>query len=327
MEYELAPNKTTGAMRTTNNLASHVRLACAAAVTAWALTIAVPATAQPWVPAQGEGSVSLLYQNYYTLGHYDLLGHPNTNGATHNKALALEIDYGLTDTIGFVIDIPFIASKYTGPPSYFVAGIQTFPGPLDDGTYHGAIQDFRIEMRRLFMAGPVALTPFVGGTAPSHEYETKGEAVPGRGRPELQLGASVGLPLDQLLPAAYTHVRYGLAASPPEDGHSAVRSLIDLAAGVHVLPRVGASGIFAWQIRNKGPLAPELADDWANHDRFIVGNFFNAGAELTFVFTRSMDVSATWMQTMAGKNGAHRARLFTVGVTWSLGAGFSGFGP
>ena len=309
------------------NLASRVRVACIAVVTASALSAAVPATAQPWVPAQGEGSVSVLYQNYYTLGHYDLLGRPNTNGATHNKALALEIDYGLTDTIAVVIGVPFIASKYTGPPSYFVAGIQTFPGPLDDGTYHASIQDFRIEMRRLFIAGPVALTPFAGGTVPSHEYETKGEAVPGRGRPELQLGASVGLLLDRLLPSAYGHLRYGLAASPPEDGHSAVRSLIDLEAGMSVLPRVGAGAIFAWQIRNKGPLAPELADDWANHDRFIVGDFFNAGAEITFAFARSMDVSAMWMQTVSGQNGAHRARLFTLGVTWSLDAGFSGFGP
>jgi hypothetical protein len=297
-------------------------LAGAVAVAA-SLATEIPAAAQPWVPAQGEGSVSALYQNHYTLGHYDLQGRPNTNGATHTKTLAFELDYGLTDSIGLVIGVPFIASKYTGPPSYFVAGIATFPGPLDDGQYHGAFQDFRVEIRRLFLAGPVAVTPFAGATVPSHKYETRGEAVPGRARPELQIGASVGLPLDRLLSGAHLHLRYGLAAAPPESGYPAVRSLIDVEPGVNVLPRVGVRGILAWQLRNKGPLAPELAADWASHDRYIVGNFFNAGAGLSFAMTRSLDLSVTWIQTVSGKNGAHRARLFTVGIARGFGGGFS----
>jgi hypothetical protein len=310
-------------MRPKITRATRRRLGCVIGVTASTLAAGLPAAAQPWVPAQGEGSVSIVYQNYYTLGHYDLQGRPNTNGATHTKAVALEIDYGLTDAVGLVIGVPFIASRYTGPPSYFVAGIRTVPGPLDDGRYHGAFQDFRVEIRRLFLAGSVAVTPFAAGTVPSHGYETRGEAVPGRGRAELQIGASVGLPVDRLLPGAHLHVRYGLGAAAPKNGYSAVRSLVDLEGGLNVLPRVGVRGILAWQLRNKGPLAPELAADWANHDRYIIGNFLNAGAGLTILTTRSMDISAMWLQTMSGTNGAHRARLFTVGATWSFGGGFS----
>ncbi len=310
-------------MPATNQRRLYRELTCAAGVTASIVAAPTTSTAQPWVPAEGEGTVSVFYQNYYTLGHYDLQGRPNTNGATHSKAMAVDLDYGVTDTIALVVGVPFISSKYTGPPSYFVAGIETFPGPLDDGTYHGALQDFRVEVRRMFTAGSVALTPFVGGIVPSHEYETRGEAVPGRGRPELQLGASVGVPLDRLLPGASMHLRYGLGAAPPDEGYSSVRSLIDLEAGVSVLSRVAVRGLLAWQIRNKGPLAPELAADWANHDRFIVGNFFNAGVGVTLVSSSWMDVSALWVQTVSGKNGAHRARLFTIGATWSFGGAFN----
>jgi hypothetical protein len=303
----------------------HRRSLCVAAVFAAIAGAPRIATPQPWVPPRGEGSVSISYQNYYTLGHYDLQGRPNTNGATHSKAVALDLDYGVTDRIALVVGVPFISSKYTGPPSYFVGGKVTFPGPLDDGTYHGALQDFRVAVRRMFIAGPVALTPFVGGTVPSHEYETQGEAVPGRGRPELRLGASLGVPLDRLLAGASMEVRYGLGAAPPEDGHSSVRSLIDLEGGVRVLPRLDMRGVLAWQLRNKGPLAPELAADeenWPDHDRFILGNFFNVGVGATLVSIGSMDVSAFWMQTVSGKNGAHRARLFTVGATWTFGGAF-----
>ena len=266
--------------------------------------------------------MSISYQNYYTLGHYDLQGRPNTNGATHSKAVAVDIDYGVTDRIALVVGVPFISSQYTGPPSYLVAGIPTTPGPLDDGTYHGAVQDFRIEARRMFTAGMVALTPFIGGTVPSHDYETRGEAVPGRGRPELQLGASMGVPFD-VLRGASMHVRYGLGATPPEQGYSAVRSLIDVEGGVSVLPHLEMRGMLAWQLRNKGPLAPQLAADWATHDRFIVGNYLNAGVGATLVSIGSLDLSALWMQTVSGKNGAHRARLFTVSATWSFGGAFN----
>lgn len=309
-------------------VASLKRAGCSAAgVAIYQVVFAGAASAQAWVPAQGEGSVAITYQNYYTLGHYDLQGRRNTNGATHSKALAVELDYGITDSLAFVIALPFVASKYTGPSSYFVAGIQTFPGPLDDGTYHSDFQDVRVEIRRRVGGGPMAVTPFVGGTVPSHAYETVGEAVPGRGRPELHLGVSVGLPLEQLLPTAYVQTRYALGVSAPEDGFAGVRSLIDLEGGANVLRRVGLRGLLDWQFRNKGPLAPELAADWTHHDRFIVGNFFDAGAGLTIACTESIDVSAVWLQTVSGKNGAHAARVFNASVTWSFGGGFTGFGP
>jgi hypothetical protein len=296
-------------------------------VVAARLGLASPVLAQPSVPPRGEGTVSVTYQNYYVTGHFDLAGRENTNGATHTKSLAAELDLGLTDTLGLSVSLPFIASKYTGPESYRVAGILTFPGPLDvDRTYHGAFQDFRIEMRRLFLAGPVAVAPFVGVSIPSHEYETRGEAVPGRHRPEVQLGGTAGVPLDQILPGAYAQVRYGLGASPPLQGFSAVRSNIDLEAGCAVTTRLAFRGLFDWQFRLKGPLAPQLEQDWVNHDRFIVGDYFNAGGGTTISVTRSMEIYGVWVATMSGKNGAHVGRLLSVGAAWSFGGAFGGFG-
>jgi hypothetical protein len=58
------------------------------------------AGAQSWVPARGEGSVSLTFQNYDVAGHFDALGRKNTNGGTQSQAVVTEFDYGVTDTIG-----------------------------------------------------------------------------------------------------------------------------------------------------------------------------------------------------------------------------------
>jgi hypothetical protein len=305
----------------------HVRLVDVSLATLTALLMGpVSLWAQPWVPGQGAGSVSLTYQNYYTVGHFDLRGNQNTNGATHSKSLAAELEVGLTNKLALTVGIPFIASKYTGPPSYFVAGIETFPGPLDDGAYHGAFQDFRVDVRRLFVAGPVSVAPFAGVTVPSHEYETKGEAVPGRHRPEFVAGASAGATLDPVLPAAYVQVRTAFGAMPELDGFPATRNITDLESGYAITRRLTVRGLLGWQFRIKGPLAPELAPVWANHDRFIVGNYFNAGGGTTISVTRSIDVYGVWISTVSGKNGAHASRSLAVGVSWGFGGGFSGFG-
>ena len=296
------------------------------ALLAVGLVHAVPVSAQPWVPAQGEGTVSLVYQNYYVVGHYDLRGNQNTNGATHTKSLAAELEVGLGDNVALTVGLPFISSKYTGPPSYFVAGKETFPGPLDDGSYHGALQDFRVDVRRLFLIGTLPVAPFAGVTFPSHEYETRGEAVPGRHRPEFVVGASAGGALGRFLPAAYAQVRAALGAMPELDGFSAVRTTIDLEGGYAVTSRLTVRGLVGWQFRIKGPLAPELFGHWEHHDRFIVGNYFNAGGGTTISLTRSIDLYGVWISTLSGKNGAHAARSLAVGASWSFGGGFSGFG-
>src|SRR5947208_4058421 len=162
------------------------------------LASAAPLCAQPWVPPQGEGTVSVTYQNYYVTGHFDIQGHSNTNGATHAKAMIAEVDVGLTDTIALTVTLPFIATKYTGPEDYFVGGIATHPGPLDDRQYHGTFQDVRLEARRVWWAGPVAFAPLAGVSIPTHDYETRGEAVAGRRRRGLEIGASAGADLDRL---------------------------------------------------------------------------------------------------------------------------------
>src|SRR5262249_50272462 len=154
--------------------------------------------AQAWIPSKSEGTVSLTYQNYDVAGHFDAQGRKNNNGGTHSHAVISEVDYGITDTTALTVSLPFIMSKYTGPPVYFVGGVLTRPGPLDDGTYHGAFQDVRLEARRVFWAGPVPVAPFVGASFPSHDYQTEGEAVPGRHRRDLQIGANVGVNLNRL---------------------------------------------------------------------------------------------------------------------------------
>ena len=291
------------------------------------LASAAPLHAQPWVPPQGEGTVSVTYQNYYVTGHFDVEGRSNTNGATHAKAMIAEIDFGLTDTVALTVSLPFIATKYTGPEEYFVGGVPTHPGPLDDRGYHGTFQDVRVEARRVCWAGPVAFAPLAGVSIPTHDYETRGEAVAGRHRRELQIGATAGADLNRILPRTYMHGRYSLAAAERVQGFSSIKSNVDVEGGFDVSERVSIRGLASWQFRHKGPTIAQLAaSDWLGHDRFIVSSYFNVGGGITLPITRDAELHALWVETVSGSSGAHRARMLAIGASWSFGSGMGGFG-
>ena len=281
--------------------------------------------AQAWVPTRGEGTVSLTYQNYDVAGHYDAQGRKNNNGGTQSQVAVTEVDYGVTDTIAVLVSLPFVASKYTGPPVYFVGGIETHPGPLDDRRYHGTFQDVRLEARRLFWAGPIPVAPFVGASFPTHDYETVGEAVPGRHRRDFQIGTNAGINLDRWRGGAYAHARYGYAAAQRIEGFPFTRSNIDLEIGCPAVSGLVLRGIINRQIRHQGPSVRELSGDWEHHDRFIAPSYTNLGLGVS-VPVGGLDVYALWLGTAAGNNGAHRARTVAAGVTFGFGSRLSGLG-
>jgi len=282
------------------------------------------ARAQAWVPAKGEGSLSFTYQSYDVVGHFDVFGNKNNNGGTYSQSLITEVDYGVTDALGLTVSLPVIASKYTGPPVYFVGGHKTSPGPLDNGNYHAAVQDLRIEVRRLFWTKSIAIAPFGGFSFPTHDYETVGEAVPGRHRRDYQIGASAGTDLGRAVPDAYVQVRYAYGTMQRIDDIPFTRSNIDIEGGKAPVEWLVVRGLVNWQIRHDGPTLARLSDDWVDHDRFIAPSFVNVGGGTSVSVTHSMDLYAMYVVTVAGSNGAHRGRLLAVGTTWGFGQALGG---
>ena len=112
------------------------------------LTAAVsasPAFAQAYLPAQGEGTVSVLFSDMFGKYHY-LPTKTYDLGHIRTETLLLDVTYGLTDKVAITVGIPWVASRYTGAfphPLANLTGVQ----PLDDGTYHQTFQDLRFDVR------------------------------------------------------------------------------------------------------------------------------------------------------------------------------------
>src|SRR3954470_5107599 len=139
------------------------------------IATAAAARAEAFVPEQGEGTVSILFQDALVKYHY-LPTTPVDRGHVHSDSMLVDVTYGLTDRIAVSIGIPWIAAKYTGAtPHPLVDSSGPVPvlyggNPLDDGSYHATFQDFRFDVRYNLTKRGLILTPFVGSILPSHDY-------------------------------------------------------------------------------------------------------------------------------------------------------------
>jgi len=280
---------------------------------------------QAWLPPKGGGALSLTLGDYSFDGHFDAEGNKDPFGGTRAESLWLEGIYALADGLALSAGLPFVTTKLTGS---FPEGVPL--GPLDDGKYHGDFQDFRFELAWNVVPGDFALTPFVGLGVPSHEYEYKGEAVPGKALREATLGVAAGRSLSPLLPRAYLHARYAYAflETADADVDKLDRSNLDTELGYQASSRLLVRLLARWQVTHGGLDLEDMRhhpDFFRSHDRAARTNYFNLGAGAAFAVGPSWDVYAIFIKTLAGEN-AHQSRSLSFGATYYFGGGFGG-GP
>jgi hypothetical protein len=118
---------------------------------------------QAWVPPKGEGEIALSYQDLFTRDHFNSDGTRHDYGHIRLFDVVQEIDYGVTNKFAVNVSLPYGIGKYHG----------SFPHqlPIDDGDYHGALQDFHVGFRYNLVKRPFQFTPFVAVALPSHHYE------------------------------------------------------------------------------------------------------------------------------------------------------------
>src|SRR4029453_17652325 len=85
----------------------------------------LPSHAQAWLPAQGEGVVSFVFQDQYFKFHVGP-GARADFGPTPSRAILADVTYSLRDNVAVSVGIPWIATKYSGPRPH---PLPDFSGP------------------------------------------------------------------------------------------------------------------------------------------------------------------------------------------------------
>jgi hypothetical protein len=123
--------------------------------------------AQAWLPPAGDGTLTITYQDTTARGELDREGEPYwVEGKTRTHTFAPEIEWGLSERVALNVTLPFIAARYRGDHAH---GFDHHgaPSSLEDGTYHGGTQDFRLGVRYGLKRGTLAVAPFAEGVVPS----------------------------------------------------------------------------------------------------------------------------------------------------------------
>jgi hypothetical protein len=305
---------------------------------------AFPVSAQPYIPAQGEGTVSLAYHSIFTHGQLDTFGTQLTSSGgprngTDSHGLLWFVEYGLSDRIAVHASLPYIQTRYQGCCAHTV-GLQGQPSTLDDGTFHGSFQDFYFGSRfKLLESTRFAVTPFVEVIIPSHHYESLGQSAVGRDLRALVAGAAIGGFADNLLPGLHFQARLSYAFLQKAVDIRPNRTAIDSAVGYFVTPRLAIEFVQTFQytydgvdwIRPPGSIGlhdgrPMNRDYVLNHDRLARSNALALGGGASFAVTENVGVFGTMTKLAWGQN-LPAPRSLTVGLNWSFQTRWSASRP
>jgi hypothetical protein len=285
--------------------------------------------AQAFVPAQGEGTVSVLFQDAVVKYHF-LPTTPVDRGHVHSDSLLVDVTYGVTDRIAVSVGIPWVAAKYTGStPHPLVDASGPVPvlygvNPLDNGSYHETFQDFRFDVRYNLTKRGMVLTPFAGSILPSHGYSYFAHAAPGRHLKELQLGMSAAKLLDPILPGLFVQGRYSYGFTERILDISHNRSNFELELGYFLTPKLRLLSLNTAQITHGGidltlnsrvDLGPLL---FSHHDQIDRINALNLGGGAAYSVSDKIDVFGSLLHTVAERNGHAVDHGLTFGLSWSF---------
>jgi hypothetical protein len=273
--------------------------------------------AQAWLPLQGEGQVTITYENLYVRDHFDYQGKRFDAGPIRTNTIVTTFEYGLTNKLTLDSELTHVTSKYEG----FVGPVPH--GPPDTGFYHPTFQDARIGIRYNILSKQLLVTPFIGAVIPTHHYETRGHTAVGRDLHELQIGVNVGRDLGDIIPRTYFQVRYSYAFVEDVRQFNLNRSNADWEFGYFATPQLSLRFTGAWQHTYGGlryPLDSGIPDFHELHDRAAKSGFVRVGGGLSFSLTRSLDLHVDLGNTAKGTN-THGTRGLSLGFSWRFSRG------
>ena len=289
---------------------------------------APPARAQAWLPAKGEGAVSVLFSDIFSKYHFQRTT-PVDRGHIRSDSLLVDVTYGLTDRVAVSLGIPWIAAKYTGPlphPLVDTSGpIPVYYGvnSVDGGSYHGTFQDFRFDVRYNVTKRGMVLTPFIGTIVPSHDYAYCAHAATGRNLNEVQIGVSGARLLDRLVPGLFVQgsYSYGIPAKVLDISHN--RSNVSLEVGYFATPKLRLLGLATGQhshggIDDTGTLRATKPELFFVHDKIQREHYLNLGGGVSYALSEKTDLFGSVVHAVKKRNGHAIYYGATVGVSWSF---------
>jgi len=290
---------------------------------------------QAWLSPKGEGTASVLYQYGFDRLHVFADGRTKDRGHTFLDSVLLDADFSVTSKLAVRVSLPYISGRYLGRNGHtLVRGQPETAVALDNGNFHGSLQDFRFDVHYSLSQGALKVVPFVQAVLPSHHYETLGHAAVGMNVREYRVGVNLGRRLNPILPNAFVQGRYAFGFSQEVANIAPKRSYAAFQLGYFLTSRLSLQGAAVLTYSHNGinhdyNLFPDdLTDEqWLNHDRISRVNLLDLGANIGFSFNRSTNMVVGVGHSVWGANTHLRTMVVSVGFVKAFGTRLAGDRP
>jgi hypothetical protein len=278
------------------------------------LAAASTASAQAWLPAKGEGSVSVLFSNTLSTRHY-LPDIAYDRGHIDSNTMLFDVTYGLSDRLAVTVGLPVVTSRYRG-------SFPHRPITLDDGNWHTSAQDFRMNLRYNVARGPLQVTPFIGTGLPANDYPYFAHAAPGRQLKEMLAGVSAGRLFAEL--GLVLQGQYAMNFSEGALDYARRYSTASIESAYFVIPALRVMASASGRISHTGINLPVngallTPDQFLHHDQISRESFFNVGGGVAFSVSETTDLFLAYTRTVTGRNTHATDRGLSLGMSWSFG--------
>ncbi len=237
-------------------------------------------------------------------------------GVIDAHALYPQIDFAVTDRLSLQAGVPIFVVRYRGNFPHRHHGHEH----LDNGSYHGDVQDILVGARYLAVDQDFKVEPFVMLTVPSHGYPVSAHSSIGLHLVKGEVGSrfSYTPPFDDWYVAASgSHV-----FSEHPLGINIDHWKAEFEAGYFVKPNFAIRALLLAK-QGKGlsrprdfiPFDPELDE---HHDQLLKNNYVNAGVGFDWFLTGGRRVSATALRMIQSED----THILRYGVMVTIGQSF-----
>jgi len=283
------------------------------------LTVAVcpSCLGQAWTPPKGEGEYAVVFEDLYTTKH--TLSDGSRVDAGHVSLLGLvnSIDLGITDKLATTVAVPVGMGIYNGKSPHLL--------PIDNGNFHGGLQDFGVGLRYRLISRPFMLTPFVLGTYPMANYQHFAHSAIGSDAWEVRMGFAVGHRFETHLRNVYFQTQYSYSLAEEFMNIRPHRNRFNGEFGYILSARLAVRALALSQLMTNGLEVPNdypvrTPDNplWRQHDRISRVDFVNVGGGLSYSVSRSVDVFGSLLTMPWGTNGHALKTGAAFGISWAF---------
>jgi len=264
----------------------------------------------------GHGEFSLSYQ----FGHFKDAkisgGAVAAVGEIDSHAIYPQLDYSVTDRLSIQAGVPVFIVRYQGNFPHRHPGDEH----LDNGTYHGAVQDIQLGARYLAVDQDFKVEPFVLLTIPSHDYAVSAHSSIGLHLVKGEIGSRFSYmpPLDNwFIAATGSHV---FSEHPLDINIDHWKGELEI--GYFLTPNFSVRALVLAK-QGKGlsrprdfiPFDPELEE---LHDQLLKNNFVNAGVGFDLFLKGGRRASFTALRMIQSED----THILRYGVLLTLGQSF-----